>query len=85
MSDYTPKTEMVKTRYAIAHGGLSDDEEDVRADAFDRWLSEHDRQVAERAWDDAVEEAHALGWLHDFAKSDALARNPHRAAKGEQK
>lgn len=41
-------------------------------------LREHDRQVAERAWDEAVEETHALGWLHDFAKSDALARNPYR-------
>lgn len=33
---------------------------------------------AELAWDEAVEEAHGLGWLHDFAKSDALARNPYR-------
>lgn len=46
--------------------------------AAHRWLVEHDRQVAERAWDEAIEETHALGWLHYFAKSDALARNPHR-------
>lgn len=45
MSDYTPKTEMVKTRYAIGHGGLSDDEEDVRAEAFDRWLAQHEAAI----------------------------------------
>lgn len=39
---------------------------------------EHSRD-AEIAWDEAVEEAHGLGWLHDFAKSDALARNPYRS------
>lgn len=33
---------------------------------------------AELAWDEAVEESHASGWLHDFAKSDALGRNPYR-------
>lgn len=37
--EYTPTTEMVKTRYAIGHGGLSDDQEDVRASAFDRWYA----------------------------------------------
>lgn len=37
---------------------------------------------AELAWDEAVEEAHGLGWLHDFAKSDALARNPYRLKEG---
>lgn len=54
------------------------------AEALLPFLTEHDRRVAERAWDEAVEETHALGWLHDFAKSDALARNPHRAAKGDK-
>src|SRR5690606_21706700 len=36
------------------------------------------RKAPAEAWDEAVEEMHALGWLHDFAKSDALARNPYR-------
>lgn len=45
MIDYTPTTDMVKTRYAIAHGGLRDEEEDIRAEAFERWLADHDRRV----------------------------------------
>lgn len=32
-----------------------------------------------QAWDESAEEAHALGWLHDDALSDVLARNPYRA------
>ena len=47
-----------------------------------KWLRDRDeeiwRQAAERAWDESVEELHDLGWLHDFAKSDAFARNPYR-------
>lgn len=30
------------------------------------------------AWDEAVRECHNLGWMHDFARSDALGRNPYR-------
>lgn len=32
----------------------------------------------ERVWDECAEEAHALGWLHDDARTDVLARNPYR-------
>jgi hypothetical protein len=35
------------------------------------------------AWDEAVRECHGLGWLHDFALSDALDRNPYRIESGE--
>jgi len=49
MSKYTPTTEVVKVRYAIGHGGLSDDVEDARAEDFDRWLAAHDRQVQAEA------------------------------------
>lgn len=37
-------------------------------------------EVKAEGWDEAVRECHSLGWLHDFALSDALERNPHRAA-----
>lgn len=33
---------------------------------------------AEEAWDACAREAHDLGWLHDWALSDLLARNPYR-------
>jgi len=33
------------------------------------------------AWDEAVRECHDLGWLHDWAKSDAISRNPYRTTE----
>lgn len=42
--------------------------------AAHRWLAEHDRQVAERAWDEGRDNS-------PFFPTD----NPYRAAKGEQK
>lgn len=38
-------------------------------------------EIKAEAWDEAVRECHALGWLHDFALSDALERNPYHAAR----
>jgi hypothetical protein len=32
------------------------------------------------AWDDCARESCDLGWLHDWALSDLLVRNPYRAA-----
>lgn len=46
----------------------------------DRLAAEVERVAAE-AWDEAVRKCHALGWLHDFALSDALALNPYRVAE----
>lgn len=43
------------------------------------WLSEHDRQVAERAW----EEGYQAGLERDGYHGPDL--NPYRAAKGERK
>lgn len=45
MTEYTPTTEEVR----------ADASRSIRGDWFDRWLAEHDRQVAERAWDEAIE------------------------------
>lgn len=49
------------------------------------WLAEHDRQVAERAWDEGFDEA-----SDDLGRSQMMSDmgeglNPYRAAKGEQK
>lgn len=49
MDDYVPNTAMVKMRYAIGHGGLSDEEEDARAERFDRWLAAERARVAAEA------------------------------------
>ena len=35
-------------------------------------------------WDEAVREMHDLGWLHDWALSDGLARNPYRSRDDEE-
>jgi len=43
MTDYTPTTEEIRNRY------LSEVFPEDEAE-FDRWLAEHDRQVAEKAW-----------------------------------
>lgn len=43
--------------------------------------SRGEAEIKAKGWDEAVRECHALGWLHDFALSDALARNPYRAAR----
>lgn len=36
------------------------------------------RQALIEAWDEAALEAYDLGWLHDHALDDLLARNPYR-------
>lgn len=74
--EYTPTTDEVRERYAAARYYL--DNEDHLTESgreFDRWLAEHDRQVAERAWakgfDSGYKEAGA-GPHEDFSM------NPYR-------
>lgn len=63
----------------------------IAGDIFDSWLSEHDRQVAERAWDEATARERDDSGCVCFSpehRSQYPAmhwRNPYRAAKGEQK
>ena len=45
--DYTPTTEEVRDYFA--HGQFSDMEEREGVARFNRWLADHDRQVAEEA------------------------------------
>lgn len=47
MTDYTPTTDEVRY-HATEYNGLGMDDGD-----FDRWLEEHDRQVAEKAYEEA--------------------------------
>ena len=54
---YTPETGHVKRAYVVAVGMPT-----LSEAQFTRWLTEHDRQVAEKAWDEGKEaegEAHA--------------------------
>lgn len=67
MSDYTPTIEDVRNHYAYGCGPehtWAESRED-----FDRWLAEHDRQVAERAWDAAIQ--------HQWAHRPIGNRSPH--------
>lgn len=55
MSDYTPTTEEVRDTYegVYACGCCAMPDEESLAQ-FDRWLAEHGRQVAEKAWDEGA-------------------------------
>lgn len=62
MTEYMPTIEQVRYRY-WSYGSpvpefLQGTAEYVAGADFDRWLAEHDRQVAERAW----AEGYRQGW-----------------------
>lgn len=54
----TPTTEEI--RYAYAYEASKDRTNDAWADQFDRWLAEHDAEVAEKARADEREIGHAM-------------------------
>lgn len=54
VSDYTPTTEDMRDAYERM---WRSDWVEKRGPEFDRWLVEHDRQIAARAWHE--------GWMHD--------------------
>lgn len=61
-SDYTPTTERVRQRWLEAYEYERDMPGKIRVRypdevlaQFDCWLAEHDRQVAERAWDEGFD------------------------------
>lgn len=47
---------------------------DVEAEAFDRWLAAHDREVAERAWDECMAALDAA-----FGTEAPWPLNPYRS------
>jgi hypothetical protein len=66
MSEFTPNTDEVRYNYAFCIGVYSES----KAAEFDRWLAEHDAEVAkvERVWILAL-----LEGKQDWAVSDVLA------------
>lgn len=58
MSDYTPTTQEVKIRYVF---------EDTHSAEFDRWLAEHDRAVAQVAWDKGYNASNSLRLKHEVS------------------
>jgi hypothetical protein len=50
----------------------------IRAGRFPVLTPRFTLRALVQAWDECAEEAHALGWLHDDALSNVLARNPYR-------
>ena len=49
MTDYTPTTEEVRSDYCLLA-----DVSRPRQLQFDRWLEEHDRQIAEKAYEEGA-------------------------------
>lgn len=55
MSEYLPTTDDIKTIYARAMSRVGREDIDHYS-AFDRWIVEHDREVAAKAWEEGFEE-----------------------------
>ena len=53
MSEHTPTTYAVKTNYAMTMLRVGRKDVDPYS-AFDRWLAEHDREVAAKAWEEGA-------------------------------
>lgn len=54
--EYTPTTDEIRRDWvqlsADAYSLVTDDADEVAVAEFDRWLEAHDREVAEKAWDE---------------------------------
>ena len=61
--DYTPTTEDVRTTYAQAP--YWDDFHQDRADEFDRWLAERDRQKQSEGWERARQELRSIPYWYN--------------------
>lgn len=86
MSEPTLTTWQVRRAFALEVdeiGHLTVDEH--QAAEFDRWLAEHDRQVAERAFDAGFDKATSLEGEDLWSDAWSDDHSPYRAAKGEQK
>ena len=53
MSDYTPTTEEMR-EWHVRHDWCGSQSRAQYEAEFDRWLKAHDREVAAKAWDQAV-------------------------------
>ncbi|MBN6777416.1 hypothetical protein JRG19_02475 [Pseudoclavibacter alba] len=89
MSEWTPTTEDVRGFFIWAalrgaEGRLQGSQEaeevavGVAGPYFDRWLAEHDRQVASRAWDEGFDAGEQDAWDAADRPDHECARNPYR-------
>ena len=83
MSNYTPTTKSVRDCYLYgqenADGTFIKSQRGHEAE-FDRWLEQHDREVAELAWDKAVE---SIQYEDGSPVEIVYVRNPYRIKAGD--
>lgn len=72
-SEYTPTTEEARVTYI--HGTPTYCGVTRARTEFDRWLAEHDREVAKRAWDEGY---------GDDSEAHVPRANPYRSSEGEK-
>lgn len=72
MNDYIPTTGEIRLLMQSSNIAF-----EVPPEGFDRWLAEHDRQVAERVWDETYSVA-----LSDISENAGVTYNPYR--QGEE-
>ncbi len=76
---YTPTTDEVRTWSEAGYVALhAADAVKIPPAERSRWLDRWLAGIRAEAWDEAVTEARDLGWLHDVAHADVVARNPYR-------
>lgn len=102
MSEYDEKRQLLTDLLNIANrdtllGGVREDwvllAKELHRIGYRRVgeLAEHDRQVAERAWDEGLDAQKDYAWRCEDANAAGQGvwvrppENPYRAAKGEQK
>jgi len=71
--DYTPTMNTVRAGWSNGHPFRATTSTEERLAEFDRALAAHDREVAEKAWDEAI----ALA-CHRFGVQGARWDNPYR-------
>ena len=78
--DYTPTTEQVRGHYAWKSESIAAVSAYVAGcEQFDRWLVEHDRQVAEKAW----RRGHLTNWRRGPDNCHCAAYSAGECACGE--
>lgn len=74
MTDYTPPTDIIRidwVSYRTAGSTMSRTEAEAQ---FNRWLAEHDRQIAEAAYNEGAR----TGWMNGSGTlADVYKHNPY--------
>ena len=82
MSDYTPTTEDVRRLWVYGFG-MAKSEPRIENEAFDRWLAQHDAEVAAKALDAIWSELAASSAIHTL--DAAMVRIKERANQWKDK